>query len=179
MTTKSKRSKRSGKKERLISIKKLQKQCEDAWKQAVLERDGACCKVKQHYPLLASKHTRTYQADHCISRKNKTTFLLVENGTMICSGCNQAKGFNNKSIHRAVDEIVKKREGGHKFQELVDLDMAKSVNPNWSKRWWLEEQLERLNREKENIIRGRKVCEDPADDRATESFNPGNDTFDP
>jgi hypothetical protein len=128
--------------------------------------------------MLESKHTTTYQADHCISRKNKLLFLVVENGTMICSGCNQAKGFNNKSIHRAVDEIVKLREGGIGFQAMVDVDMAKSVNQNWSKRWWLEEQLERLNRETEEIKRGREVRQDPINDRKIEPVNSLYDTSD-
>ena len=112
----------------------------------IRERDGASCKVKEMFPLLESIHTQVFQADHCISRKNKLLFLEPANGTMICSACNQAKGFNNKSIHRAVDEIVKAREGEKVFSELVAIDMAKSVNINWNKRWWLEEQLERLNR---------------------------------
>ena len=91
---------------------------------------------------------------------------------MICSSCNQAKGFNNKSIHRAVDEVVKHREGAGVFADLVALDMAKSVNENWNKRWWLEEQLERLKREREEIKRGREICYNTTDLRADELINP-------
>ena len=94
---------------------------------------------------------------------------------MICSACNQMKGFNNKSIHRAVDEIVEKREGKLAFELMVQMDMRKSVNPNWAKRWWLEEQLERLTSERQELIRRREVCNDSTGTRGTESLNPSVD----
>ena len=100
---------------------------------------------------------------------------LRKNGTMICSGCNQAKGFNNKSVARAVDAIVKEREGETTFAMLVSVDMSKSVNPNWAKRWWLEEQLERLTSERQALIRRREVCNDTSGTRGIESLNPSFD----
>jgi len=170
-----KKSKKSTKSTRLISIKKLQKRCEEAWKEVIKERDGDCCKVRQHFPLLEIKHQRIYQADHCISRKNKLLFLDSRNGTMVCSACNQAKGFNNKSISRAVDEIVERREGKLAFELMVQMDMRKSVNPNWAKRWWLEEQLKGLINGREEIIRRREVCTHTDGTGQTQFINPSLD----
>ncbi len=102
-------------------------------------------------------------------------FLDPRNGTMICSSCNQAKGFNNKSIARAVDEIVERREGKLAFELMVQMDMRKSVNPNWAKRWWLEEQLKGLIRGREEIIRGREVCRNPNALRPPQLINPSLD----
>ena len=59
---------------------------------------------------------------------------------MVCSSCNRAKHYDNKSVKRAVDYIVRAREGETKWEEMLAIDMGMSANPNWHKVWWLEEQ---------------------------------------
>ena len=63
---------------------------------------------------------------------------------MVCASCNRAKHYDNKSVKRAVDSIVRDREGEAKWQEMLDCDMRMSVNYNWNKIWWLEEQRDKL-----------------------------------
>ena len=58
---------------------------------------------------------------------------------------------------------------------MVELDMRKSENPNCSKRWWLEEQLERLTSERQALIRRREVCNDTYTVGIAESVNPSFD----
>lgn len=126
------------------SIKSLQKKAESLWKQACLLRDGPLCRVKIHFPELKIRHTDTCQVDHGISRQNKHTFLDVANGTVVCSSCNMAKNNKNKSVSRAIDWIIIKREGQDKFDEMVRIDQSCGANTNWSKRWWLEDQIKTL-----------------------------------
>jgi len=114
---------------------------------AVELRDGKRCVVKVEYPEIQLYHSNVYQADHCFTRGNKHLFLVVANGTMVCSSCNRAKHYDNKSVKRAVDYIVQKREGESKWNEMLAIDMGKSANSNWHKVWWLEEQRDRLRKE--------------------------------
>lgn len=92
------------------------------------------------------KHTNVYQVDHCITRANKHLFFATKNGTVVCSSCNRAKGFHNKSVARAIDQIVTDREGEVVFCQMVALDMKKHGNPDFGKRWWLETVQEDLER---------------------------------
>lgn len=135
---------------KLKSIKSLQKKAESLWKEACLLRDGEACRVKIHFPEIKMSHSDVYQVDHCISRQNKHTFLEVANGTVVCSSCNLAKNMKNKSVDRAINEIVIKREGQDIYNRMVELDQSCGANFNWSKRWWLEEQIKIL----EDLIKG-------------------------
>jgi len=135
---------------KIPSIKSLQKKAESLWKEYCLLRDGRFCRVRLHYPELKITHSDIYQVDHCISRQNKHTFLEVANGTVICSNCNLAKNNKNKSVDRAINEIVIKREGKEVYERMVELDQSCGANFNWSKRWWLEGQIKIL----EEMIKG-------------------------
>jgi len=131
--------------------KELQESNELLWKQVIEARDGRRCMVKLLFPEIAVGHTEIYQADHCFTRANKHLFYEPANGTMVCSGCNMAKHYDNKSVKRAVDIIVIGREGEEKFQEMMSIDMRKSANVNWNKVWWLEEQEVILNKKLKEI----------------------------
>ena len=130
--------KKKKRKSSLPKNKQLQKECEILWKEIVALRDGKRCLVKKFFPEIALRHTETYQADHCFTRGNKHLFLEPANGTQICSACNMAKHYDNKSVKRAVDYIVMDREGKKKFNEMLQIDMGMSANVNWNKIWWLE-----------------------------------------
>lgn len=126
------------------TIKSLKKRAENLWKQVCYKRDGLECKVQKYFPEIQIAHSDCYQVDHCIGRANKLLFLDPRNGTVVCSSCNSAKNNKMKSVSRAIDMIVKTREGLKVFDEMVALDMAKSSNPDWSRRWWLEDQIATL-----------------------------------
>ena len=132
---------------KLKKNKQIQKDCGEMWKEIVGLRDGQRCQVKKLYPEIKIGHSNVYQADHCFTRGNKHLFFEVANGTMVCSSCNMAKHYDNKSVKRAVDEIVKQREGVEKWEEMLACDMSMGPNVNWGKIWWLEEQKERLRNE--------------------------------
>lgn len=125
-------------------VRKLYLHAERLWKEICFLRDGRECKVKRYFPNLKISHTDVFQVDHCISRKNKHLFFEPSNGTIVCSACNQAKGFKNKSVDRAIDQIVIDREGLEKFTEMVDLDRGGGPNFNWGKIHWLEYIVEKL-----------------------------------
>jgi hypothetical protein len=48
-----------------------------------------------------------------------------------------------KSVHRAIDEMVEKRNPEW-FKKAKALDQRKSANPNFNKVWWLEEKIDEL-----------------------------------
>lgn len=125
-------------------VKTLQARCEALWKQVCLSRDGHGCQVAIKYPEVKFQHTNTYQVDHCITRANKHFFVDPKNGTVVCSACNRAKHFQQKSINRIIDEIVKAREGERWFLDAVACDMKKSPCLDWGNPVWLEAQVERL-----------------------------------
>ena len=124
--------------------KKLQKDCELLWKEIVALRDGHVCLVKLFFPNIALAHTDIYQADHCFTRGNKHLFLDPANGNMVCSACNMAKHYDNKSVKRAVDYITQQRVGRAKWKEMLACDMQMGPNVHWNHVWWLEEQHEKL-----------------------------------
>ena len=129
---------------KLSHVKQLQKDCNELWKECVSLRDGPGCKVKEIYPEIALAHSGPLQADHCFTRSNKHLFFDIANGTVVCSSCNMAKHYDNKSVKRAVDEIVKAREGATKWNEMLECDMKMGPNHNWNKLWWLQEIKEEL-----------------------------------
>ncbi len=71
---------------------------------------------------------------------------MPENGTVVCSACNGAKAWQLKSISRAIDEIVIRRAGQAKFDEMVALDRSKRANRDFRKVWYLEEIIKGLER---------------------------------
>ena len=141
------------KKKKIPKNKQLQKECEGLWKEIIALRDGKRCLVKKLFPEIALTHTETYQADHCFTRGNKHLFLNPANGTMICSACNMAKHYDNKSVKRAVDYIVMDREGKAKFNEMLQIDMGMSANYNFGKVWWLEDQRDSLLKVKNKLLK--------------------------
>jgi len=144
--------KKKKKKKYIPPHKILQKECEELWKEIIALRDGKMCMVKKFFPEIALHHTEVYQADHCFTRGNKHLFFRTSNGTMVCSACNMAKHYDNKSVKRGVDYIVFEREGKEVFDEMLKIDMSMSANVNWNKVWWLEEIKEGLLKEREERL---------------------------
>lgn len=127
---------------RLTPVDKLQNKAFEMCRMIVIKRDGGpVCQVKKHYPQIKVRHTEIMQIDHCFSRANKNLFLDISNLTCICSGCNMLKGFDSKAIDVAVHEIVRRREGDAIYERMKETAMSRSANVNWSKRWWVEEQI--------------------------------------
>ena len=124
-------------------VKALKNKAENLWKEAGLLLHGNECEVKKNYPEINIIHTPEIQGDHCISRSNKYFFLDINNHSSVCSSCNQAKSFDNKSVSRAIDEIVRKRNPQW-FKDAIWLDRTCEANVNFSKVWWLEEKIEDL-----------------------------------
>jgi uncharacterized Zn finger protein (UPF0148 family) len=101
--------------------------------------------VQKLYPTIDIYHNGALQIDHCITRGNKHFFFDHRNGTVVCATCNRAKHFKQKSIGRAIDEIVSKREGKY-FDKMVEVDQTMEPNHGWKKVWWLEKQHRALKR---------------------------------
>ncbi len=135
--------------------RKLHKSCSYLWKEICYDRDGKECMVKKYYPEIKIAHTQVFQVDHCVTRACKWTFYMPENGTVVCSACNMAKGFNLKSVQRAIDDIVVAREGMEKFYEMVALDRSKANCIDFNKIWWLEEREALL---KEALLHQKLEC---------------------
>ena len=144
------------KRKKIPENKKLQKECELLWKEIIKLRDGNTCLVRKLFPEIALGHTDVYQADHCFTRGNKHLFLNPANGTMVCSACNMAKQYDIKSVKRAVDYIVRKREGKAKWNDMLQIDMGMSANVNWGKVWWLEDQRDSLTKIRNKYLRLKK-----------------------
>lgn len=142
------------KKKKLPSISKLKTRAENLWKEIAFLRDGNSCQVWKKFPSILVSHTNILQVDHVFSRKDKNLFLSISNSLVICSGCNMNKHYQNKSVHRAVDQIVAKREGLEKFQEMKRINESMKPNVNFSKRWWLEDQIKSLTIVRDNLKAG-------------------------
>ena len=128
-------------------IKKLQNKALGLAKEICYLRDGRECQVKKHFPQLKMAHSKVMQCDHCITRKNKRYFLDSRNLTVVCSSCNRAKGFGQKSISRAIDDIVKQREGDF-FDVMVAADQTLSPFLDWKSISWLEEKIVELEKQR-------------------------------
>lgn len=126
------------------AVRKLQDKAEKLWKERCYDRDGRECQVAKHYPELEFAHSPTLQVDHCFSRKCSELKYEVSNGTVVCSACNRAKHYQQKSIHRLIDTIVMDREGKALFNEMRITDMRKAAFSEYSKVWWLEERIKQL-----------------------------------
>ncbi len=141
------------KRKKKSNLRKLQDKALNLFKEVCYLRDGKQCMVKKYFPWIQIAHTEVFQVDHCISRQNKWLFIESKNGTVVCSTCNRAKGFKQKSIERAIDDIVKRREGEDWFKKMVEIDQKMSPNPGWQEFNWIEEQikiLEELKQKYEN-----------------------------
>lgn len=138
---------KSSSRKRLPSIKSLQSKALELWKLICFKRDGCYCQVQKHYPNIQVKHTQIFQVDHCFTRNNKNLFLNSHNGTVVCSTCNMLKKYNSRSIHRLIDYIVIRREGQDMFDSMLFIDKSSSSNQSFTKREWLEQQIQRLSRE--------------------------------
>ena len=128
------------------NLKKLQAKAEKLWKEVCLKRDGKECQVRKYYPSVPISHTEIMQVDHCFSRNDKNLFIVPENGTVICSTCNMLKGFGQKGVDYMVHEIVKKREGVAKHDEMLMIHLHKNGNPGWKLIPWVEKEIENLTR---------------------------------
>ena len=131
---------------KVTKARKLEIQCETLWKEICFLRDGHQCMVQKLFPTIDICHAGALQIDHCITRRNKHFFFNHRNGTVVCSSCNRAKHYKQKSIDRAIDTIVSDREGSY-FDHMVRVDQTMEPNHGWKKAWWLEEQLEILEAE--------------------------------
>lgn len=138
-----------------VDTKKLKRQAEEMWKAIAILRDGIGCQVLKHYPQIDVVHTDVYQVDHCFSRSNRNLFFDISNATVVCSSCNMLKGYDCKAIDVAIHEIVRKREGDDIYERMKEIAMSRSANVNFSKRWWLEEQVEILKSVYEGLKNGK------------------------
>ena len=132
-------------------IKTLENKCSKLWKEICFLRDGKMCQVEKHFPFIKITHSSILQVDHCVTRANKHLFYCPDNGTVVCSACNGAKHWDNKSVSRAIDEIVKRREGRARFEAMIKLDQTLGPCLGWKKIWWLEEQLAYLERCRDDL----------------------------
>lgn len=137
---------------KVTKARKLEIQCENLWKEICFLRDGHQCMVAKLFPTIDLHHAGPLQIDHCITRKNKHFFFDHRNGTVVCSSCNRAKHYKQKSVDRAIDLIVKEREGSY-YDYMVKVDQEMKPNNGWKKVWWLEEQVEMLESALESLRR--------------------------
>ena len=130
-------------------VKKLEKLALELFKEICFERDGRrICQVQKNYPTIGIHHAGPLQVDHCITRKNKHFFFEPRNGTVVCGACNRAKHYKQKSIDRAIDDIVREREGKKWFEHMVSVDQTMKPNNGWKKVWWLEQTVAELKQKK-------------------------------
>ncbi len=131
-------------------IKTLHNACYKLWKEVCYKKWGRYCHVQRKYPEIRIKHTDVIQVDHCITRANKYFYYDIWNGTPVCSSCNRAKYFKQKSVDRAIEEIVRKRNPGW-YKQAVAIDRMKEPNPSFNKIWWIEEIMQDLQGELDRV----------------------------
>ena len=139
------------KKKAKSTIKRLQAEVEQCWKDYVYARDGNKCMVAFENPEIPLKHDNIMQADHCFSRNDKNLFVDPRNGTCVCRCCNMAKGFGQRSVARLIDDIVIRREGFEAFEEMKAINLKLSGSEKWRNASWLESQIAYLRKLKEDL----------------------------
>lgn len=125
-------------------VKRLQDKNEIRWKEVCTARDGRECMVAKHYGFIKVPHSEIIQVDHNISRTNKILKFDPRNGTTVCSNCNMFKKNKQFSIDRAIDDIVKKREGDF-YYKMVEIDQMRKPNLDFGNIGWLEKNLHWLD----------------------------------
>ena len=144
---------KKAKKKKTSKAKKLQKQCEKVCKDIIGLRDGNVCMVQRHFPHIQTKHTNIYQVDHCFSRRFKRLFLEIANLTMVCSGCNFRKNYDD-AIRLAIYDIVREREGDDMFTHMRLLKDRGGPFLEWNRIGWLEFKLKILKQIREEFEEG-------------------------
>ena len=141
--------------ERVTPIAELKKKAESLWKEIAYLRFGRVCWVRRNYPQIRIAHTDIIQIDHFISRSNKHLFLDPRNALPVCSSCNRAKHYRQKSVDKAIENMIREREGHEVVDQMIALDMTKTANRDFSKRWYLEERISELQAYKEKLEQSR------------------------
>lgn len=137
--------KRRSKSTKPTKVRVLQDKCEALWKEVCKLRDGLECQVKKYYPDLQG-HGRVIQVDHFITRSNKHLKFDPRNGTVVCNSCNASKHWvGNGAVALAIEAIVVEREGGDWVADAKALELSKIPQDEYSKVWWLEEQIKQLD----------------------------------
>jgi flagellar basal body P-ring protein FlgI len=67
----------------------------------------------------------------------------IANGTKVCSNCNWLKNLDKKSVGRLIDQIVIKREGQKKFDQMKAINL-RGGESQWKNMFWLEEKIKEL-----------------------------------
>ena len=120
-------------------VAQWEKRCEAMWKEHAHLRDGDGCQVAIHFPEIPMEHSAVYQIDHCVKRGLKALFFDTRNSTKVCSKCNWAKFRDLWGVKRAIDEVVRKREGDESWADIKRIEQTKPICDGWKKVYWLEE----------------------------------------
>ena len=136
------------------TIKSLKRKADHLARDVAFLKYGKFCHVRKYFPYIKLRHSAVIQADHCISRKNKYFIYDIRNLLPVCSSCNSAKSWGNKSVGRAIDEIVMERDRVW-YENAVWLDRSGEGNTNFSKRWWLNEVITDLENEFKKLKGGK------------------------
>jgi hypothetical protein len=143
--------KKAGKTERQVK-KGLMRKAEDLWREIVHKRDGEGCQVRKVFPELNLNHSDQMQVDHFFPRADKNLFFEPSNATVLCSICNYLKSNGSPQstiINIAVKEIVLRREGQTKFDEMFQLNNSRPPNLEWGRKHYLESVIQRLQEQLE------------------------------
>lgn len=137
-----------GKKRKAVSIikerAKLHRKAENLWREHAKLRDGEVCQIARIFPELNLKHSHILQVDHFFPRADKNLFYETSNSTRICETCNYLKSNGSRQstiIQMAVKEIVLRREGQKKFDEMFNINNERKPNSEFHKSWYLEQVI--------------------------------------
>jgi hypothetical protein len=86
------------------------------------------------------------QVDHCFTRKCKEIYYDIDNLSCLCQRCHFEKTYHLRARDLDVYGLVAKREGDETFQRLRQVSRAHAPFPQFTKRWYLEEQIEKFRR---------------------------------
>ena len=120
------------------SLKKAERLCEKAWKDAAKRRDNYTCQICK-----ASGEGVVLQVDHCFSRMCKQLFYDIRNASTLCQSCHTMKSYRVRGYEKIVDRLVLEREGADFWKFAVETAFSKTA-----KKWTLQEiedQTEKLN----------------------------------
>lgn len=125
---------------RKISISGLQEKLEHLQRDILIPLRGGKCEL--------CGSTRNLVADHCFKRTIRQLFFERANLTILCNDqCHFKKSKRIGAVDLAVYQWVRMREGDKKFDSMQRIAERHEPFPSWSKRWWLENKQDELEKE--------------------------------
>lgn len=107
--------------------------------------------MQKLWPRINLYHTKRYQVDHVITRRDSKYFFDPNNSLVVCSTCNRMKHLHQRGVGYAIDSITIDRIGLKVFDKMMAGHQAGGPNKGWKTVEYLKTIVEKLEHEYERL----------------------------